>query len=354
MKKLDKFLLSEQTTIIDALVHINNNATGTAIIVDENDKLLGTLTDGDIRRALIQSVPLNGIIKNIYRSNCIFFYDGYDEERVKEVFNTYIKIIPVIDHNRTVIDVVTDKDFSVQNHPRTNAVLIMAGGLGTRLRPLTQEIPKPMLKVGEKPILQLIIERFRDLGFKNILLSVNYKADIIENYFMDGSAFGVTIKYIKETKRMGTAGAIGLAEKYLKEPFIVMNGDILTNLDFNRLLDYHKNNDFSMTIGSRSFEMQVPYGVLNVDNEKIISLEEKPTERYVVSGGIYVLNPNVIEHIPDNEFYDIPQLIDGLISSHNKVGNFPILDYWMDIGKMGDYHQANEDMKEQFEGLNYV
>lgn len=354
MKMLNDFILSERDTIIQALIKINKNTTGTVVVVDEAHKLLGTLTDGDIRRALINNVSLNSSVEKIYHKKCIFFHEDYDKKQAGQAFNQYIKIIPIINSDRVIVDILEKKDFPSEYEPKTNAVLIMAGGLGTRLRPLTQHLPKPMLKVGDKPILQLIIERLKRFGFSNILLSVNYKSDVIENYFMDGAAFGVSIRYIRENKRMGTAGSITLAENYLNEPFIVMNGDILTNLDFNHLLEFHQKNGFYMTVCSRSYEIQVPYGVLNIDNENIVSLDEKPIFRYVVSGGIYVLDPATIKSIPRDEYYDIPQLIDSLLGKRQKVGNFPILDYWMDIGKIEDYHEANKDIKNQFERLTYV
>jgi len=205
-----------------------------------------------------------------------------------------------------------------------------------------------MLIVGNKPILQIIIEQFREFGYKNIFVSVNYRSDLIKSYFRDGSDFGVSIKYIDEDKRMGTAGAIRLAEKYLDKTFFVVNGDVLTNVNFERLLEYHISSKFNMTIGTRNYEMQVPYGVLNAEESLVTSLEEKPVYNFIVSGGIYVLKPEIVKYIPKDEYYDMTQLIDSLIEKKNKIGSFPIEEYWMDIGKLEDYHKANEDMKKYF------
>lgn len=267
----------------------------------------------------------------------------------KYFIDNKIKLIPVVDKYKKVIGYYEIDDFINYNTmEKDNPVLIMAGGLGTRLKPLTDEIPKPMLRVGNKPILQTIIEQFKEFGFTNILISVNYKADIIENYFRDGKDFGVSIKYIKETKRLGTAGAIKLAEKYLDGSFFVINGDILTNVNFHNLLQYHENSGAAMTIGSRTYETQVPYGVLSVDEACVTSLHEKPVYSYVVSGGIYVLNSEVIKNIPNNEYFDITELINKLMNGNEKVVSFPISDYWMDIGKIEDYYKANDDIQNLF------
>ncbi|QCH26958.1 nucleotidyltransferase family protein [Clostridium tyrobutyricum] len=348
MNKLNNMFVGENNSIIDALNKINENNTGTVIVIGENRKLLGTLTDGDIRRALINNVSLNSSIKNIYNKNCKYIYENYNEEDVQSILKMYIKAVPIVDKNKIVVDYVALKDFFNTEDTEENPVLIMAGGLGTRLRPLTDDIPKPMLKVGDKPIIQTIIEQFRRSGYKNIFISVNYKSDFIKNYFRDGSDFGVSINYIEEDKRMGTAGAIRLAEEYLNTSFFVINGDILTNINFQSLMKYHINHEFDMTIGSRNYDMQVPYGVLNTEELCITSLEEKPVYSFMVSGGIYVLNPQIIKYIPQNKYYDITQLINLLINKNRKIGNFPIQEYWMDIGKVEDYHKANEDIKKLF------
>lgn len=348
MKNLDNMFIYERCTIIDALNIININLTGTAFVIDENKTLLGTITDGDIRRAIIDNIPLNNSIEPVYNKNCIYVHENHGNEELKEVFRKYIKVIPIIDNDRRVVNYIELKDYFNENQSKENPVIIMAGGIGTRLKPLTDDIPKPMLKIGEKPILQTIIEQFRDAGFKKILISVNYKYDVIENYFRDGRDFGVSINYIREDKRMGTAGAISLAKKFLDKPFFVINGDILTNLNMEKLLNYHISNNFDMTIGSRTYEMQVPYGVLNVDERCVTSLHEKPIYSFVVSGGIYVLNPQIIKYIQKNQYYDITQLIERLENEKKRIGSFPIEEYWMDIGRIEDYYKANEDIEKFF------
>lgn len=349
-KLLNNIVAEENTTIIDAMRLIDKNSKGALILVDKENKLLGTITDGDIRRAILEDKSVKLPIKDLYNKNCICVNRNTNVNVIKRFFiENKIKFIPVVDENKKVIDYYEIDDFIDYNRmEKDNPVLIMAGGLGTRLKQLTDEIPKPMLKVGNKPIIQTIIKQFKEYGFTNILISVNYKADIIENYFRDGKDFGVSIKYIKETKRLGTAGGIKLAEKYLSKPFFVINGDILTNVNFYNLLQHHESSRASMTIGSRTYEMQVPYGVLNLDETCVTSLEEKPLINYLVSGGIYILNPETISNIPEDKYFDITQLIDMLINKKEIVESFPITDYWMDIGKVDDYYRANEDIQKYF------
>lgn len=349
-KDLSNVLVQENATIIDAMRLIDKNAKGILILVDDENRILGTITDGDIRRLILDGKSVKSPIINLYNKDFIYVNENTSINVVKQYFiENKIKFIPVVDKNKKIIDYYEIDDFINYNSmEKDNPVLIMAGGLGTRLKPLTDEIPKPMLKVGNKPILQTIIEQFKEFGFTNILISVNYKADIIENYFRDGKDFGVSIKYIKEVKRLGTAGAIKLAEKYLDRPFFVINGDILTNVNLYDLLQYHLSSKATMTIGSRIYETQVPYGVLNIDESCVTSLHEKPIYSYVVSGGIYVLNPEATKSIPYDKYFDITELINELMDNRAKVSSFPINDYWMDIGKIEDYYKANDDIHKLF------
>ncbi|MFT8872856.1 MAG: nucleotidyltransferase family protein [Sporolactobacillus sp.] len=352
---LKDFLVQEAATLIETLACINTNASGTAVVVDSDKHLKGTITDGDIRRAILKGRDLYSSIEQIYNAQCQFVHEQFSPEEAEDLFSQAIKLVPVVDQNRQVIDCLRYQNYIVSAIERSNPVVIMAGGLGTRLRPLTENTPKPMLHIGEKPILERIIERVKKAGFHNIFLSVNYKSEVIENYFMDGSAFGVTIQYIREEQRLGTAGPIAMAAEYLHEPFIVVNGDIFTNLDFGQLMDFHLHGHYSMTVGSRDYKMQVPYGVLNVNEQNhISSLDEKPIFHFAVSGGVYVLSPEAIHFIPENQFYDIPQLINKLLENGNTVGNYPILDYWMDIGRMEDYQEVNRLMKNKMENVHNV
>lgn len=219
--------------------------------------------------------------------------------------------------------------------------VIMAGGLGRRLRPLTYSIPKPLLPVGKKPILEIIIGQLHKAGFNEIILTVGYKAELIQAYFRDGASFGVNISYVKEPQELGTAGPLKLIPHIGETPFLVMNGDILTKLNFRTIMEYHLSEKSEMTVGVIPYKIQVPYGVINIlENGLISNIEEKPTHNYLVSSGIYVLNPEVIEFIPNNTYYGIPHLINRLIESKKRVCVYHIKEDWVDIGEIDDLEKA--------------
>ncbi len=226
---------------------------------------------------------------------------------------------------------------------RDNYVVLMAGGRGRRLKPLTNEIPKPMLKVGNKPILEIIMNLFKSYGFKNFIISINYLADIVEGYFEDGSSFGVNIKYFRESEGLGTIGCIRHLKRYLTKPFFVMNGDLITKLNVENMMNYHLNNKLDITIGVKKYQYTLPYGVVNTDGGKISGIVEKPVESWQVNGGIYCLMPNIIDFIPESGSFDITSLIDKSIKVGANVGAYEINDYWMDIGQIEDYYRANLD-----------
>jgi NDP-sugar pyrophosphorylase family protein len=248
--------------------------------------------------------------------------------------------VPIVDEDRKVIDLfIIDGGQLKKQHE--NHVVLMVGGLGTRLRPLTENTPKPMLEVGGRPILETIVKRFVDCGFTNITMCLGYKSNVIKDYFQDGSSFGANIDYVVEEKRMGTAGALTLIEKRLDDPFFVMNGDLMTNVNFEKMLDFHLEYNSKATMCVREYDIEVPYGVVNMDNEGIISIAEKPIHSFFVNAGIYLLEPDCIDLIPDNKFYDMPTLFEELIATKGKIVSFPLQEYWLDIGRIVDYERAN-------------
>jgi NDP-sugar pyrophosphorylase family protein len=206
-----------------------------------------------------------------------------------------------------------------------------------------------MLKVGNRPILETIILNFKKYGFTNIVLCVSYKSEIIEEYFKDGSEFGVHIEYIHENKRMGTAGALSLVREKLTDSFFVMNGDLLTNINFERMMEYHESNNSIATMGVREYDFQVPYGVVNIEGNDILSIDEKPIHKFFVSGGVYVLSPKTLDFIPDDEFYDMPTLFEKVIAEKLRSVSFPIREYWLDIGRMEEFEKANNEFYEVFD-----
>ena len=236
----------------------------------------------------------------------------------------------------------------MEENRKNNKVVLMVGGLGTRLRPLTSDTPKPLLPIGDKPILKTIIDQFKSYGFVNFIFCTNYKETQIKQYFGDGSKFDVNINYVSEEKRLGTAGALSLVKQEIDEPFFVMNGDLLTRLNFDTMMKYHKKDGYKMTIGSREYNYQVPYGVVQLDNQEVQDLVEKPSHSVFVNAGVYILEPELLDLIPYNEFYDMTDLINELIGRDESIGAFPIREYWADIGQHEDYKKANEEYSEQF------
>lgn len=350
IKEIVKIFINAEDSIKTALEVIDKGGRGIALILDEENRLIGTLTDGDIRRAILKGLSLDEPVKAVMNSNYVFVTRNYSRTLVTTIFqNRGIRQLPVLDDDMRVVDVIFYHEF-FEEKAKENWALIMAGGLGTRLHPLTQEMPKPMLKVGAKPIIETIIEQLRSYGYKNIVLCLNYKADIIKSYFQDGANFGVNIKYVSERKRLGTAGAIRLAREYIDRPFFVLNGDILTKLNFDQFMQFHLKSGNTITIGTKKYEIQIPYGVVNLKDEKVIDLQEKPSSSYFISGGMYCLDPEAIDRIPEDEYFDITQLISGYLDRGEKVGSFPITEYWMDIGQIDDYHQANLDYGSMFRG----
>lgn len=343
MNNFNKILLSPNATIRRALEIIDSGSMRIALVVDENKKLLGTLTDGDVRRAILSGRGLDNSIETIfYRTPTTCGINDSKEKILQLAVAQKLYQIPIVDGEGRIVG-LAEVDELLQPVHRTNKVILMAGGLGSRLSPLTDTTPKPMLRVGNKPILETIIENFAKYGYTEIILSVNYKSHIIEEYFGDGSTFGVEIEYVHEAKRMGTAGALALIRDNLTEPFFVMNGDLLTNINFEHMHDYHLSHDVVATMAVREYDFQVPYGVVNVSDGRILSIEEKPTHKFFVSAGIYMLSPQSLVHIPEDEFFDMPTLFEKLIANGNNAISFPIREYWLDIGRMSDYERANNE-----------
>lgn len=348
MKHLKDLLIYENTSIKKALTVIDKGTMRIAIVVNEKNQLLGTLNDGDIRRAILSGYDLEKNVQNIYNTNPT---TSINTESKDEVINKAIRYkvyqIPIVDENNKIV-AVEDLATLMTKENKKNQVVIMAGGLGTRLHPLTLDTPKPLLNVGAKPILQTIIENFERYGFKNIIISVNYKSEMIKDYFGNGEQFNVNIEYIEESKRLGTAGALSLLKKTIDLPFFVMNGDLLTNVNFEHLLDFHTGGNSIATMCVREYQYQIPYGVIETNNDKITSIIEKPTNKFFVNAGIYLLSPEVLNKIPDNEFFDMPTLFDKLIKKEKNVLSFPIHEYWLDIGQHNDFIQANNEYNDNF------
>ncbi|WP_348653131.1 nucleotidyltransferase family protein [uncultured Sulfurimonas sp.] len=349
MKKIEKLKLTVNATVKEALEIIDKAAMQIALVVDKNDdKLLGTLTDGDIRRALLKGIVLSDTIESIiFTTPIVAKITDTKEDILKIALAKKLHQIPIVDSKGMLVSIQEIEEL-IQPKKKKNKVVLMVGGLGTRLRPLTEKTPKPMLPVGGKPILQTIVDEFVSYGFIDIIMCIGYKSHVIQEYFGDGSKFGANIEYVLEDKRMGTAGALSLLKNKPTEPFFVMNGDLLTNVNFEHLHNFHVSNDSMGTMCVREYDFQVPYGVVNLYDSKIVSIEEKPVHKFFVSAGIYMLSPEVLEYIPENEFYDMPTLFEQMISEEKNTISFPLREYWLDIGRMEEYKKANDEYNEVF------
>jgi dTDP-glucose pyrophosphorylase len=339
--------ISEDATIRDALTVLDQQAMQIVLVISKDRQLKGTVTDGDIRRGLLRGESLDSPITLVANAKPTV---GYESE-TEMVWHQHMKRrslrhLPILNAHKQVVGLYYRK---TQITPRRkNPVVLMLGGLGMRLRPLTETVPKPMLPVGNQPILETIVKHIADQGFTEFYFCINYLGEKIRQYFGDGKQWGIRITYIEEIKPMGTAGALSLLPKLPGLPLIVMNGDLLTKVDFRSLLDFHAEHENCVTTCVREYSHQVPYGVIEMQGPYINQLVEKPVYRYFVNAGIYCLSPEVLSKIPQDSFYDMPTLVDALIGEDQKTGGFPLTEYWMDIGHIPDYEQAQADYEVYF------
>lgn len=336
-------LIKSSSSFREALEIIDSSALQVGLVVDETGRLLGMVTDGTIRRAILRGVSMEENISQVmftaFRSASIT--DGR-EQILATMRREKIRHIPILDEQGIIRDLKILIDFFTPSQ-RDNPVVLMAGGMGTRLRPLTESCPKPLLKVGEKPILETILEGFLAQGFWKFYFSVNYCADMIKEHFNDGSEWGANITYLEEDKPLGTAGALSLLPESPSLPFIVMNGDLLTKVDYKKLLDFHTKQGSLATMCIREHHYQIPYGVVTFDGPQFTGMQEKPTQNFFVNAGIYALSPKTIALIPKDQFFDMPSLFSLLNDKAKKTAVFPIHEYWLDIGQMNDFARANND-----------
>ncbi|MEM6160909.1 nucleotidyltransferase family protein [Erwinia sp. P6884] len=340
----EKILLGPQETIRQALKIIDEQASRIVLIVDDASRLLGTVTDGDIRRGLLNNISMDASVDSIMNKNPITSEPGISVKIHKKIMTDHrILSLPLVEAGivKGLRDLYDSRDVISHDNP----VFLMAGGFGTRLRPLTDNCPKPLLKVGNKPILEITLTEFVSYGFKNFYISTHYMPEKIMEHFGDGSKWGINIHYVYEESPLGTGGALGLLPDDINRlPLIMMNGDVLTNIDFDKLLDFHNNSNADATMCVREYEYQIPYGVIYGEKSKIIRMEEKPVQRFHVNAGIYVLNSSIVTSVKKNSRIDMPTLLENKIAEEGSVMMFPIHEYWLDIGRMDDYNRAQNDI----------
>lgn len=345
MNIVEQHTILHTCTVRDALIKLDQLAYDAILfVVDEQKKLIGSMTDGDLRRGFIRGLGFDDhLIDFIQPSPKFIFERDYNLDKLDLYRNNHFKIVPILNEDKAIVDIL---NFRTRTTLIPADAVLMAGGEGKRLRPLTEKTPKPLLKVGDKPIIEYNIERLKKVGIKNINLSINYLGDQLIDYFGDGKDRDLNIQYVKEDKPLGTIGSILLVNDFSHNDIIVMNSDLLTNIDFADFFQTYKKTDADMAVAATSYHVDVPYAVLEVNESNTVkSLKEKPRYTYYSNAGIYILKRDLLKMIPENQFFDITDLMDRIIEMNLKLVTYPINGYWLDVGKHEDFKKAQEDIK---------
>ena len=345
MESFKQHLILKDQSVRDAFIRLDQLASDAILfVVDDNHVLLGSLTDGDLRRGFIRGLGFDDVITDFIQPNPKFIYDReFNQEKLKEFKDNLIKIIPILNKENQIVNIL---NFRFRSTLLPLDAVLMAGGEGKRLRPLTENTPKPLLKVGGKPIIEYNIDRLAQVGVANIYLSINYLGEQLEAYFEDGSSKNIKIDYLREQKPLGTIGSVLLVEEFQHEDILVMNSDLLTNIDFADFYKSFKDANADMAVAATSYHVDVPYAVLETDeNQNVKTLKEKPRYTYFSNAGIYIIKKKLLNMIPEGEFYDITDLMEKVIEMNYKLITYPINGYWLDIGKHEDFKKAQEDIK---------
>lgn len=339
-ENLKKLCINPNATIRQAMETIDRGSCEIVFVLDSDGRLLGTITDGDIRRAILSGATLGGQASQFMKRDFTFVSNEMNRADVLDLMKArFIQQIPVLDENGRFIGIHLFREM-LGAVPRDNWAIIMAGGRGERLRPLTDNLPKPMVKVAGRPILERTILHLVGFGIQRIFLSINYLGEIIQKYFGDGSAFGCRIDYLKEDQPLGTGGALSLLPDRPEKPFLVLNGDLITQFNVDRMLQFHSSGSFTATIAVYEYIHTVPYGVVEISNNYIRSILEKPTQAWTANAGIYIFDPNLVERVPKNTFFPLPSLIEECLEKKESVGAFPLENEWADIGRKEELQKA--------------
>jgi dTDP-glucose pyrophosphorylase/CBS domain-containing protein len=339
---IQKLILHPSSSLLESLNRLDAGGVGFVFVVGEDGVLQGVVTDGDVRRGLLRGETMSSPISRVMNANYKFWQEGMPRDAaISYLKSIHRRQLPVITRERKLVDLILLDDLEFET--MLNPVVLMAGGLGTRLRPLTNDVPKPMLKVRGKPILESLLERVMDQGFRRFYFCVNFGADQIESYFGDGSKWNISIEYLREEQRLGTAGGLGLLSPHLsceKLPIVVMNGDLMTNADLNGLLAHHRDQKSQATMCVCPHKYQIPYGVVETKEAWVVGLAEKPVHECLVNAGIYAINPGCLQHIPPQQYFDMTDLFGALLDQNILVSAFPLQEYWLDIGCIEDFERA--------------
>lgn len=337
-----KTIIAAEASIRDAMAALDLGAIQIALVVDPDERLLGVVTDGDIRRGILGGVGLDHAVSTVMRRDCVTVGPEDGQHKAFTLMCAHdLKQVPVVDGDGRLTGLHVLRLPQLEEHD--NWVVLMVGGQGQRLRPFTDVLPKPLLPVGGRALLETIIGTFTSQGFRKFYLSVGYKAELVRMVVGDGSRFDARVEYVHEDEALGTAGALGLLPSVPDRPLIVMNGDLLTKVDFGQMLDFHAKHGGVATMAVREHQLAIPYGVVGVDGTRITSIVEKPVQTYLVNAGIYVLDPQVVAMVPPHQRLDMPDLIGRLMAESGAVHAFPIREYWADIGTHEDFDRASAE-----------
>ncbi|MFD2203538.1 nucleotidyltransferase family protein [Shivajiella indica] len=344
MRPFERHIASIDIPVRESLKRLDVLASDAILfLVDEKNKLIGSLTDGDLRRGFIKGLGLEDHLSKFIQPNPKFIQQGrYNIKEVIELRKKHFTIFPVVNTGMQIINIV---NFKKQKSYLPVDALIMAGGRGERLKPLTDQIPKPLLKVGDKPIIEHNIDRLNNFGIDDIWISVRYLGDQLKEYFMDGSSKSIRIKYVWEQEALGTAGALALVDGFIHDYVLLMNSDLLTNIDFEELFLFFEEQKADLVVACIPYQVNVPYAVMETVDGLVKGLKEKPTYTHYSNAGIYLMKKDIINIIPKNQYYNATDLMEQLIQEGKKVVAYPLMGYWLDIGKHEDFKKAQEDIK---------
>ena len=339
MNSSSHHLVNETDSIVASLKRLDSLREKILFVVDESNMLLGSVTDGDIRRGLIRGIAVDQSISNCMNTSCQYILEQELDKFTENNYNSEIIAMPIVDRSNTILDIWLPHSKATSI---SSPIVIMAGGKGKRLRPYTLDCPKPMLKVDGKPMLEKIIDQCISYGFQNYFISVNYLKSQIMDYFGDGSSKNISITYLEEDSPLGTAGSLTLLPTNLDVPFLIINGDVLSRVDYSRLINYHNEHRFLFTLCVKNEEYTIPFGVVKSDGSKVLSIEEKPTQNVLVNAGIYIMDPSLLRYMNRNEYLDMPTFISQLKSKNIDSSTCFIHEYWLDIGRKETLAQAQE------------
>jgi dTDP-glucose pyrophosphorylase len=348
MKERRDLFVREGATLRDSLERITRNGKQIALVVDADNRLLGLVTDGDLRKAILRGVSLEGKVDEVMNRHPVVGPAGLRREAAIALMRARsIRQLPLLDADRAVVDLLLLDDLLAPPPPLPARAVIMAGGEGRRLQPLTEATPKPLLSVGGKPLVEILIERLRQSGVVDLVVALHHRSDMIRERVGDGSRLGVRVEYVEEPRPLGTMGALPLIRGGLTRPFFVVNADILTKCDFRAMWDFHQGETgVAMTVGVTQHQVDIPYGELTLAGSRVARIEEKPRKEYPVNAGIYILDPSAIDLVPGDEYFDATDLVEALLARGRPVAAYPIREYWLDVGRLHDLEKANRDLAE--------